>query len=197
MNHNDVEILNHTLVYQGHFRLEKYQLRFRLFAGGWSQPVTRELFSRGTSAGVLPYDPYLDKVVLIEQFRIGALGGAQSPWLQEIVAGVVELNEAPEAVVKREAQEEAGLELLDLQPICKYWVSPGATSEQISLFCATVDSTHASGVYGLIEEGEDIKVKVLSAQDAFAAVEAGKINNASSIIALQWLQLHHSFLCKV
>ncbi|CAN5439409.1 ADP-ribose diphosphatase [soil metagenome] len=196
MNHKDVEILQHKTLYQGHFRLEQYHLRFRLFAGGWSLPVTRELFARGSSVAVLPYDPFLDSVVLIEQFRIGAITGKKSPWLQEIVAGVVETGEQAEEVARREAREEAGLILLDLQPICKYWVSPGATSEQVSLFYATVDSTHVSGIHGLIEEGEDIKVKVLPAQEAFAAVKAGTINNAPSIIALQWLQLNHSYLCK-
>lgn len=196
IHRKDIDILQHKILYQGHFCLEQYKLRFRLFAGDWSQVITRELFARGTSVAVLPYDPKRDQVVLIEQFRIGAIASNQSPWLQEIIAGVVELNETEEAVAIREAQEEAGLKLLDLQPICKYWVSPGATSEQISLFYATVDSSQASGIHGLIDEGEDIKVNVLPAQDAFAAVKSGAINNAPSIIALQWLQLHRNILCQ-
>ncbi len=103
MKNNDVEVLEKTVCFEGFFRLERYRLRHRLFNGDWSQTVQRELFERGHAAAVLPYDPVTNEVVLIEQFRVGAMNAPGGPWLLEIVAGIIEDNEAAEDVVKREA----------------------------------------------------------------------------------------------
>jgi ADP-ribose pyrophosphatase len=84
-----VEILDQTVGYNGYFRIERYRLRHRLFSGTWSRELVREVFERGHAAAVLPYDPVLDQVVLIEQFRIGALQTPGDPWLVEIVAGII------------------------------------------------------------------------------------------------------------
>ena len=108
MTDSRVHILDKTVCYDGFFRIERYRLRHQLFRGGWSREITRELFERGHAAAVLPYDPLLDAVVLIEQFRIGALETPGDPWLLEIVAGVIDKpDETPEDVVRREAVEEA------------------------------------------------------------------------------------------
>jgi ADP-ribose pyrophosphatase len=184
------EIIEREVRYQGFFRLERYRLRHELFSGGMSRVLTRELFERGHAAAVLPYDPERDAVVLIEQFRIGALDDAHGPWLLEIVAGVTEAGEGTEDLVRREAVEEAGCALQELQPICEFLVSPGGTSERISLFCGRVDSTTVNGMHGVHEEGEDIMVHVLPLQEALRAVTQGRIRSASPIIALQWLALH-------
>jgi ADP-ribose pyrophosphatase len=184
------EILDKTLCYDGFFRMERYRLRHQLFRGGWSRPLVRELFERGHAAAVLPYDPSLDRIILVEQFRIGALEAPGGPWLLEIVAGIIEPGETPEAVVRREALEEANCTIQELMHICDYCVSPGGTSERISLFCGKVDASQAGGIYGAPEEDEDIRVLVVSYQEAVAFLQTGKINNAAPIIALQWLQLN-------
>ena len=185
-----VDILDKTLCYDGFFRMERYRLRHQLFRGGWSRPLVRELFERGHAAAVLPYDPILDRIILVEQFRIGALEAPGGPWLLEIVAGIIEPGETPQAVVRREALEEANCTIQELFHICDYCVSPGGTSERITLFCGKVDASHAGGIYGAPEEDEDIRVLVLSYQEALAFLQAGKINSAAPIIALQWLQLN-------
>lgn len=190
MTEVDVEILERTTCFQGFFRMERYRLRHRLFSGGWSPVLLRELFERGHAAAVLPYDPVLDQVVLIEQFRVGALSAPGGPWLLEIVAGVIDHGETAEEVVRREALEEADCPIEVLVPICDYLVSPGGTSERISLFCGKVDSSRAGGVHGLAEEGEDIRVLVAPFAVALEHVRTGKINSASAIIALQWLALN-------
>ncbi|MEK6596357.1 MAG: NUDIX domain-containing protein, partial [Pseudomonadota bacterium] len=110
----DVEILEKTICFEGFFRLERYRLRHRLFNGDWSRPLVRELFERGHAAAILPYDPIRDEVILIEQFRVGALAAPGGPWLLEIVAGVIEGNETTEEVVKRESMEEADCVITDL-----------------------------------------------------------------------------------
>lgn len=188
------EIMGREVCYQGFFRLERYRLRHELFSGGVSHVLTRELFERGHAAAVLPYDPERDAVVLIEQFRIGALDDAHGPWLLEVVAGVMEAGEGAEDLVRREAVEEAGCALHELQPICEFLVSPGGTSERISLFCGRVDSRQAGGVHGVHEEGEDIMAHVVSFDEAMRRLEQGRIRSASPIIALQWLALHRDEL---
>lgn len=189
-----VEILDRTTCYQGFFRIDRYRLRHRLFNGGWGAEVVREVFERGHAAAVLLYDPTRDEVVLIEQFRVGALGGNDDPWLVEIVAGIIEPDETPEAVVRREAIEESGCQITTLVPICDYFVSPGGTTERLALFCGRVDASQAGGIHGLAEEHEDIRVMVMRAEEAFEQISSGGIRAAAPIIALQWLQLNREGL---
>ncbi len=190
MKQNAVEILEKKNCYKGFFRIDRYRLRHRLFNGGWSQPIMRELFERGHAAAVLPYDPVRDEVILIEQFRIGAIEAPDGPWLMEIVAGIIEADEKPEEVVRRESVEEANCIIDKLIPLYEYLVSPGGMTERIALFCGQVDTAHAGGVCGIAEEGEDIKVHVVSLSAALQLLQSGKINSASAIIALQWLAMN-------
>jgi len=190
MTSTDVEILEKTICFEGFFRLERYRLRHRLFNGDWSRPIVRELFERGHAAAILPYDPIRDEVILIEQFRVGALAAPGGPWLLEIVAGMIEANETAEEVVKRESVEEADCVITDLIPLYDYLVSPGGTTERVALFCGRVDAMHAGGVHGAVEESEDIRVHVVTLDAALTLLKSGRINSASSIIALQWLALN-------
>lgn len=189
-NRSDVEIISRESGFSGFYRLDILRLRHRLFDGSWGPELQRELFVRHDAVCVLPYDPWEDSVVLIEQVRVGALDKTERPWLLELVAGLIDKDESPEEVAHREAEEEAGLQLLSLTPITRYFPSPGGSDERVYLYCANVDSRGAGGVHGLAEEGEDIRVSVWSRADALAAVEDGRIDNAASIIALQWLGLH-------
>ncbi len=189
-----VDILEKTIAYQGFFRIERYRLRHGLFDGGTSPELTRELFARGHSVGVLPYDADRDEVVLVEQFRVGALDDPRGPWLLELIAGMIESGEAPADVARREAIEEAGCRLGELVPICDYYVSPGGTSERVALFCAQASTVGVEGVHGLAEEGEDIRVQVVSFEAAMDMVERGIVNSAMPIIALQWLALNRERL---
>ena len=186
----DVRILTSEVAYHGHFELRKLTLQHRCFAGGWSQPLVRELFERGDAVGVLPYDPRDDSVVLIEQFRPGAMRGEDSPWMLELVAGVVEPGESDEEVVHRESLEEAGCVLSELVPIATFIPSAGACSEQVRLFCGRVSSAAIGGIHGLDDEGEDILVHSVSREDALQMVADDRIPNGHTLIALQWLQIN-------
>lgn len=191
----DVRVLKDELSYQGYFQVRTLHLQHRLFAGGWSDELTREVFERGSAVGVLLYDPGQDSVVLVEQFRPGALQtngvcGDHSPWLLEIVAGIVEEGEHEEEVARREALEEADCPIQELIPMTRCYSSPGGCSEMLTQFCGKVDARNLGGVHGLGEEGEDIRVHVLSREQAWATLEAGEILNAHTVIALQWLQLN-------
>ena len=183
----DVEVLGSEVVYDGCFRLDRYRLRHRQFAGGLGPVLTREILERGRVAAVLPVDPARDRVVLIEQFRPGAWAAGRDPWLLECVAGIIEPGETPEEMARREAREEAGCTVTDLVPIASFLTSPGASTETVRLFCGRVDSKGAGGLHGLAGEGEDIRVRVMPVEDAVALLDEGRIVNAKTIIALQWL----------
>ncbi|MDP2573814.1 ADP-ribose diphosphatase [Vibrio penaeicida] len=189
----DVKIISRKSLYRGFFSMVKYTFQHKLFAGGWSNPVEREMFERGHAAAMLPYDPIEDKVVLIEQIRVGALEH-NSPWQLEIVAGVIDTDESSEEVVRREAVEEAGVEIGEIETITSYYPSSGGCSEKLDVFIGQVAASSAKGIHGLDYEDEDIKVHVMSRQEAYQLVRDGIIENGASIIALQWLELHHEEL---
>lgn len=187
---DDVDIISRETGFKGFYRLDVLNLRHRLFNGGWGPVLRRELFMRHDAVCVLPYDPWLDQVVLIEQVRIGALEKSDNPWMLELVAGLIDTDESPEEVAHREADEEAGLTLRSLHPITRYYPSPGGSDEFVHLYCALVDSRGVGGIHGLAEEGEDIRVSLWPREQALHALHSGRIDNAASIIALQWLQLN-------
>ncbi|QBL08367.1 ADP-ribose diphosphatase [Rheinheimera sp. D18] len=186
----DLEIIDKSTVFQGFFRLERYTLRHKLFNGGWSTPMQREVFERGHAVVVLPYNPQTDELVLIEQFRIGAAATSASPWLLEAIAGMVEAGESAEQVAAREAEEEAGLTITELWPMLSYLSSPGGTTERIQLYLGRLTQPVQQGIFGLAEEHEDIKVHLVSLADAIQLLAEQKIDNAATVIALQWLALN-------
>jgi len=148
------------------------------------------MFERGHAVVVLPYDVASDQLVLVEQIRLGAAATSSSPWLLEAVAGMVGAGESVEEVARREALEEAGLTLGRLQPMLSYLSSPGGTTERIHLLLGELIAPVQTGVFGLAEEHEDIKVHLLSRAEAMQLLATGKIDNAATVIALQWLELH-------
>jgi ADP-ribose pyrophosphatase len=188
------EILSKEIIYQGFFRVEKYRLKHTLFGGGWSAEITRELFRRGSCVAVLLYDPEADKVVLIEQFRTGAILNPDKAWLVEIVAGAIEEGESAEEVAYRESLEEAGCEIQQLTIINEFYTTPGGSSEWITLFCGKVDSTQVGGIHGLDHEDEDIWVRTVDFDEVYRMLENGDIDSAIPIIAIQWLALNRQQL---
>ncbi|MER5079353.1 ADP-ribose diphosphatase [Providencia stuartii] len=193
-NKNDVEIISKRKLFNGFFQMIEYRFRHRLFEGGWSEEITREVFERGHAGVILPYDPEADKVVLIEQIRLPAIETSQTPWLLEAVAGMIETDETAEQVVRREADEEAGLVIGRTEKALSYLSSPGGTSERMYVYVGEVDSSHASGIHGLKSENEDTRVHVVSREQAYQWVEEGIIDNAATVIVLQWLQLNYKKL---
>lgn len=187
-------VLSKDIVYQGFFRVEKYRLKHTLFGGGWSAEITRELFMRGSCVAVLLYDPDADKVVLIEQFRTGAILNPDKAWLVEIVAGAIEEGESAEEVAYRESLEEAGCSIEQLMLINEFYTTPGGSSERISLFCGKVDSSEVGGIHGLDHEDEDILVRAVDFNQAYRMLEKGEIESAIPIIAIQWLALNRQKL---
>lgn len=195
-NSEDVNLIEKFRRFDGFFKIEEYQVSHRLFNGEMSQVLTREIFERGDAVALIPFDPVRESIVVVEQFRVGALRAGGNPWLIEFIAGMFSKSESPTDVAVREAKEEANLTIEEsrLEHITSYLSSPGGTSEKLHLYVAPIDARNVGGVYGLDEEGEDIKVHELPLKDALALVNDGTINNAMTIIGIQWLALNHQKL---
>jgi len=197
-DNSDVSLHSVATKYQGFFKMNEYSLQHTLFSGEQSQTFTREIFERGDAVVVMPYDVKQDKLLLIEQFRPGAIRGDDSPWLLEFIAGMFDDNESPVEVAIREAEEEANIKLNadDLQLIMQYLSSPGGMSERIHLYIACFDSGQVNdgAVYGLPEENEDILLHLVSRTQALDLLAQGKITNAATIIGLQWLAMNYQSL---
>lgn len=190
----DWQLLDKKALYDGYFQLVQYQCRHRLFAGGWSAPLTREVFERGHASVAIPYDPRTDELILIEQFRVGALDTTEQPWLIELVAGIIDPGETPENVARRETLEETGLVAKRCEKVMSYLSSPGGSTERIHLYVVEVDAREAKELCGLEEEGEDIRVFTIPRTEALDWIENGKIDNGATIIGIQWLALNHQRL---
>lgn len=187
-------IINETTPYKGFFSIKEIELKHTLFKGGWSRPIKRELFQRGNCVAVLLYDPIRDEVVIIEQFRVGALQLGEQAWLLEIVAGAIEPGETAAEVAYRESVEEAGCEIQELIKINDFFTSPGGTSELLTLFYGKIDSQNIGGIHGLDEEDEDISVTTMKFDDVYQLLLEGKILSAIPIIAIQWLYINREKL---
>ncbi len=183
-----IEILAKTRLASGFQILEKITFRHRLFNGLMSLPIERELVVKSAFVAVLLYDPLKDQVVLLEQIRVGALAYDKGPWLLEPVAGMIDPGESPEQAAYRETLEESACILLDLIPIARYFLSPGASNEEAYLYCGRIDAPIEGGYFGLAAEGEDIKTHIFSLAECFALLREGKIVNATALIALMWLE---------
>lgn len=192
----EFQISQKDVMYDGFYQMEKYYIRHTLYGGGWSGEFTRELFRRTNCVAVLLYDPVADKVVLIEQFRIGAAitVNSERAWLVEIVGGAIDEGETEEDVAHRESKEEAGCDILELSLINRFYTTPGGSSELISLYYGRVDSTQVGGIHGLKHEDEDILVTAIPFDEVYRMLEAGELESGIAIIAIQWLVLHRQSL---
>ena len=193
--HPDIEFCGAETAHSRHLRLEILRFRHRLFGGGWSREWSFDVVRRGAAVAVLLYDPKRDSVVMIEQFRLGALLAGTSPWQLEPVGGMIDGDESPAEAVIREIREESGLSLIgDPLPICRYLPSPSASDEYLHLFCGHIDASAAAGIFGLAEESEHIRVVVKSMAEIEGLVDTGAVESCHSLVALQWLLRHRDRL---
>ncbi len=190
----DVEVIEEKVVFDGFFKMHELTLRHKLFAGGWTANLKREVFHRGEASAAILYDPRNDLIGLIEQFRMGAIDSQYGPWCLEAVAGMLEEGETPEQLIRRELNEEAGILDAELVHISSYYSTPGGCSEKIHLYCALCDLKTAGGIHGLDAENEDICLHIYPAESVFAVMLDSRMNNAATLLGLQWLQINRKSL---
>jgi ADP-ribose diphosphatase len=194
-SHPDIEILEAHTGFARHLQVEVVRFRHRLFGGGWSGEKLFDVVRRGGAVAVVLYDPDCDAVVLIEQFRIAPLYGGRSPWQVEVVAGLIDTDEPPEAVARRETREETALALIgELVPIQCVLPAVGSFDEVVWLYCGRIDARAAGGVHGLAAEHEDIRVVVKTIPEVEAMLAAGQIESAHALVGLYWLLRHRDRL---
>lgn len=178
------------MAHAGFFALEERRISYRRFDGRMSETVRREIFVSGDAVTVLPYDPLRDRVLLIEQMRMGPFGrGDPLPWQLEAIAGRIDPGETPENCARREAVEEAGLALGALEKVAEYYPSPGAMTEYLYSYvalCALPDGV--AGVFGVAGEAEDIRGHLIGFDRFMGLVSSGEVSNAPLLLTALWLQ---------
>lgn len=191
-----VETVAHRRPYSRFFTLEELAIRHRRFDGTPSPVQERAVFRVADAVTVLPYDPARDRILLIEQIRLGVYAnGDARPWLLEPVAGMIDAGESAETAARREAQEEAGLALGDLHFIGRYYPSPGGIAQVMTSYVGIADlPDDVTGVGGHDAEGEDILSHVVAWETACRLLEGGDMANAPLILSFQWLMLNRDRL---
>lgn len=197
--HPDARIESVETLHQGRSILQRVRFRHRVPGAGWSETLTWELLRRGRAVAVLPYDPDEDAVVLIEQFRLPALAAGVDPWMVEIPAGMLEPGEPEADAARREALEEALIDIGPMERIGSFVLTPGICDETLTVFAGhavapPADPQGDAGMGGLPEEHEHIRIRVLPAEEAIALVASGRVENATTAIALLWLAVHRARL---
>lgn len=189
----DVVVRDVELLAAGWHVLRKTTLDRRRNDGEWVTEQ-RETYDRGNGATLLPYDPERRTVLLTRQFRYPVyVNGHPDGLLLEAAAGLLD-DDAPEIAIRREAEEELGVTLGEVQHVFDVFMSPGSVTERLHFFAAPyhpADRTSAGG--GLEEEGEDIEVVELPFDEASDMVEDGRIADAKTIMLLQWAALRGPF----
>lgn len=194
--HGKVEVLSRTRSYSHFYALDDMQIRHEQFDGTMSEPLARAAFIAADAAVMLPYDPVRDRVLLVEQIRMGPLArGDTSVWQLEPIAGHIDPGETPEQTVHREAQEEAGLTVDTLEKVAEVYASPGNSTEFYYLFVGLGDLPDKDqGIGGLDTEGEDIRSHILSFDELMTLVDTLDAANAPLVMAAYWLAYNRTRL---
>jgi GDP-mannose pyrophosphatase NudK len=169
--------------------LKKTTFDFLRSDGTW-QTQNRETYDRGNGAAILLYNRERKTVVLIKQFRFPAyVNGLEDGMLIEVCAGLLDKAD-PEACIKKEAEEEAGLVVHNPRKVFESYMSPGSVTEKLFFFVAEYEPGHRISDGGGDEsEGEDIEVLEITLDNALEMVGRGEIQDGKTIMLLQYAKL--------
>ncbi len=186
---DDVRIIEVETIAQHWATVNKTTLELRRRNGEWQRQV-RETYDRGDGAGVLLYDPTRKTVILTRQFRFPVYLHGEAGLLIEVCAGKLD-GDDPVTCARKEAEEETGYRITEVREVMQSYMSPGSVTEKLSLFVARYDASQKiSEGGGLKEEGEDIEVLELPFEQALKMIGSGEIEDAKTIMLLQYAALH-------
>ena len=185
------KIITRKDLYSGFFKLKKLEFVHEKHDGSWTNKVEREIFGGAHVSTLLPYDPLRKEIVLIKQFRAGAISRYDDDYLYEIVAGIIDKNELPEETAKRECVEETGCKVNKIIPIQGYFPAPGSSESYYHLFLGEVNSFEGERIMGLESENENILVKSYKVEHVRYMLKKKEIKNGLTLIALQWFFLEY------
>jgi ADP-ribose pyrophosphatase len=186
------KIVSRKTAFEGYHKLEIIEAQPKsLRDGGWTETMRREIFTAGPYSTVVLYIPETDEILLSEQFRLGAfMAGAGDPFLFECAAGAIDPGETPHETAIRETLEETGCEIKELDFVGSFYTSPGCLNEEAYVFVGRIEKAETGAIFGLEEEGEEIRTHLLPAAKVFEMLDAGLIKNGSSALALHWFARH-------
>ncbi len=183
-------------VYAGFFALDEITMHHERFDGSMSSAIERSYLVGADAALVLPYDPVRDRVLLVEQIRVGPLGRRDpETWQLEPIAGRLDAGETPQEAAIREAQEEARITFSTLEPVAQCYASPGTTTDYFHIFVGLADlPDNITGIAGVQSEAEDIRSHVVSYDKFMEMAEAQTLANAPVVLLAYWLAFHRKRL---
>lgn len=191
----DVEIAAHKRAYVNFFAMEEMDLKFRRYDGSMSPVVNRGVALVGRASVVLPYDPLRDQVLLVEQFRAATfIAGETRPWMWEPVAGLIDPGETPQQAARREAMEEAGVTISQLEEVTQAYPSSGSSGEFIYIYVGLTDLSDIRGGGGVAGENEDLRSEIISFDALMAGVDSHRYQDIPLITAALWLARHRDRL---
>lgn len=191
-----IYIKSKTRAYTDFFALDSYVLQHETFSGGTSAELDRAVFVTADSAIIMPYDPVRDRVLLVEQFRMGPIGrGDPNVWQMEPIAGRIDAGETGAQAAVREAKEEAGLDITTLEPVAELYPSPGTSTEFYYLYVGVTDlPDDIAGLNGLATENEDIRTHVMSLDALLEMVDNFQAANGPLALLAYWIARHRDRL---
>lgn len=191
-----VAVINRELVYDGFLKVARYWLRIPSESDDLSAVICRERVEGLYSAAVLPFDVACNRVVLVEQLRVGVIDDGKYLYQQEPPGGVIESGYSAEETARREAFEEAGCRIGRMVPIGCCRTSIGFSDERVELFCGEVDSSGLPELAGVRDEGEITRVVIRDLDNVICELGQGPLTAATAMIVLQWLALNRKRLCE-
>ncbi len=183
-----VEVDSTRRIFDDFFKIDEAFVRYERVDGTMSGTQRLLSFERGDAAAVVLLNRSTQRLIFVRQFRYPALRNGDG-WMTELVAGTVSPGEDPVATMRREVEEETGYTAVDLAPIGVFYVSPGGTSERVFLFYGEVSGVPRDPGGGLEEEGENVEIVEMPLAEADAALDAGVVVDAKTLIGLMWLRM--------
>ncbi len=182
--------------FTGFFNAEEVRASHPRFDGGTNGPLVRSVFRVADAVTLLPYDPVRDRILLVQQFRFGAYAhGDANPWLLEPIAGLIDAGETAETAARREAQEEANLDVGELHFVGRYYPSPGGVAQVLFSYVGIADlPDEMAGLGGHEDENEDILSHVVPYDLALRMLAEGDMSDAAQIVSMQYLMLNRERL---